>query len=340
MPASANRLPRWRGFNLLEKFTADNSSKSITFEEANPRYREDDFRWISDWGFDFVRLPTSYHCWSSPEDPFAMDERVLEHIDEAVEFGVRYGIHVSLNLHRAPGYCVNPPAEPRDLWTDQDALDACAFQWEAFARRYAGIGSEHLSFDLINEPPRPGPDFDRGDHERVVRALVKAIRQEDPDRLVVADGLAHGTIPVPELADLGIGQSCRGYAPMGISHYQATWVNGESFPDPRWPGGWHFDEEWSRGDLESMYDEWAVLIDQGIGVHCGECGCYNRTPHEVFLAWFADVLEVLAEREIGFSLWNFRGTFGVLDSGRSDVSYEEWNGHQLDRKLLDLLQAH
>ena len=43
-------------------------------------------------------------------------------------------------------------------------------------------------------------------------------------------------------------------------------------------------------------------------------------------------------RGIGFALWNFRGAFGVLDSGRADGVYEDWHGHKLDRKLLDLLK--
>ena len=49
-------LPRWRGFNLLEKFMA-----------GNPRpFREEDFDWIADLGFNFVRLPMDYRCWTDP----------------------------------------------------------------------------------------------------------------------------------------------------------------------------------------------------------------------------------------------------------------------------------
>jgi len=29
-----------------------------------------------------------------------------------------------------------------------------------------------------------------------------------------------------------------------------------------------------------------------------------------------------------------------LDSGREDVAYEDWHGHKLDRKLLDLLMKY
>jgi endoglucanase len=80
------------------------------------------------------------------------------------------------------------------------------------------------------------------------------------------------------------------------------------------------------------------LIHQGVGVHCGECGCFKRTPHEVFLAWFRDLLEILTGHGIGLALWNFRGAFGVLDSGRSDGAYEDWHRHILERKFLELLR--
>ena len=56
------------------------------------------------------------------------------------------------------------------------------------------------------------------------------------------------------------------------------------------------------------------------------------------LAWFRDVLEILTEHNIGYSMWNLRGAFGLLDSGRDDVAYEDWRGHRLDRELLGLLQ--
>jgi endoglucanase len=49
-------------------------------------------------------------------------------------------------------------------------------------------------------------------------------------------------------------------------------------------------------------------------------------------------VDILSSNGIGFALWNFRGDFGILDSGRTDVAYEDWYGHQLDRRLLDLIR--
>ena len=56
---SAAKLPRWRGFNLLEKF--------IKRRDGNPGFRGTDFEIMQEWGFDFARLPMSYHCWSEPD---------------------------------------------------------------------------------------------------------------------------------------------------------------------------------------------------------------------------------------------------------------------------------
>lgn len=35
-----------------------------------------------------------------------------------------------------------------------------------------------------------------------------------------------------------------------------------------------------------------------------------------------------------------RRDFGILDSNRKDVKYKDWHGHQLDEKMLQLLQKY
>jgi endoglucanase len=317
-------LPRWRGFNLLEMFTMHSRGDWV----------EDDFRWMRDFGFDFIRLPTCYRLWIEDGDIYNIHEPMLEKLDRAIELGGKYGLHVSLNFHRGPGYSVNREfTEPFSLWKDKEALDAFCFHWQLMAKRYRGVPKDKLSFDLINEPPSVGKQMSRADHEHVVRTAVAAIRQISPDRIIVADGISWGNEPMPELADLGISQSTRAYQPMFISHYKASWVNSKNFPEPVWPG-----HGWDRKRLEQHYAKWADLARMGVGVHCGEGGAYNKTPHKVVLAWLRDVLEVLTGYGIGLALWNFRGSFGILDSGRADVQYEDFHGHKLDRKLLGLLQ--
>jgi endoglucanase len=81
------------------------------------------------------------------------------------------------------------------------------------------------------------------------------------------------------------------------------------------------------------------VTDHGVPVHVGEWGCNNKTPHEVCLAFMGDELSLWKEAGWGWSIWNLRGSFGIVDSGRGDVAYEDFQGHKLDRKMLELLQA-
>jgi endoglucanase len=329
---SFSKLPRWSGFNLLEKF--------IKRSPSNPPYREEDFVLMHEWGFDFARLPMSYLCWADG-DPAAwlkVREEELKHVDEAVELGLKHRVHVNLNLHRAPGYCVNPPMEPLDLWKETQALDACAHHWAMFAKRYRGVPSTRLSFDLLNEPP----DIPEETYARVVRHLVQAIRAEDPARLILADGLRWGRDPVFSLAGLGIAQSTRGYDPMRVSHWKANWVKGaDQWETPAWPLREEGKPPWDKDRLRrERIEPWKKLASKGVGIHVGEWGAFNHTPHDVVLAWMRDQLSLWKEAGWGWAMWNFRGAFGPLESNRADVRYETVRGQKVDREMLKLLQRH
>lgn len=475
---SPEKLPRWRGFNLLEKFY---------FIGKNVPFREKDFRLISELGFNFVRLPMDYRGYIVDGDWNRLDEKPLSQIDEAVAWGRKYGIHVCLNLHRAPGWTVAYPPEEKNLWTDVDAREASARHWAMFAKRYRGIPNANLSFNLFNEPAGIAEEA----YLEVVRAVLAAIRAEDPDRLVLCDGLEWGRVPVSGMVPLDVGTMTRGYEPFRLTHYKANWVDGSDRWDvPTWPeivgtggtlispakkelsrplritgsipagstlrmvaatlsssatltvsdaagrelwrrsltagpekGPWRkvsFDESlkiWkAEGEVEmpvhvadatdalelkvvdgdwvhlsavgvrppgaaaeavaklffSWQDApeqleyrpgatggprlcvehrrdwlwrhsvkpWRDFANAGGGVMVGEWGAHQHTPHDVLLRWAEDSLRNWQEEGFGWALWNFRGNFGILDSGRADVAYEDFEGHKLDRKFLELLQRY
>ncbi|MDO6433327.1 cellulase family glycosylhydrolase [Flavitalea sp. BT771] len=350
--APVNKLPKWKGFNLLDFYIPDPTpSRRPTTEEH--------FSWMRDWGFDFIRIPIAYPHYLKfdrgrnirPEEVYQVDQQKVEEIQALVAMGHKYGMHVCLNLHRAPGYCINAGFhEPYNLWTDQAAQDAFCWHWNMWAKAYKNVSRKQISFDLLNEPsmrkdmndqhspsgPVPGEVY-----RKVAKAALEAIRKENPDHLVIADGNSGGNSVIPELMELDIAQSCRGYYPHAISHYKAPWANKdpEHLPEPLWPGQVG-NQYLSRPMLEAYYRPWIELMQKGVGVHCGEAGCWKKTPHGVFIAWFSDVLEILSAHQIGFATWNFIGDFGILDSGREDVAYEDWHGHKLDRELLELMKKY
>lgn len=343
-----NALPRWRGFNLLYMFQAR------VRREGGVEVPEDDFKMIADLGFDFVRIPMDYWFWidsdwrktgrPSAGDVLKVKESALVTVDRIVEFSRKYGLHVNLNFHRAPGFCVNSAElEPFVLWRDKEAEDAFVFHWDLFAKRYKDINANELSFNLLNEAPRPRPGYmTREDYRRLMTRAIDKIREYSPDRIIIIDGLSTGNQVVYEMMPTGVAQSVHAYSPAEVSHYRASWVDKRGdFPHPLWPAVKRDGSGLvSRDTLDAHYEPWAWLVRQGIGVHCGEAGGFNKTPHDSFLKWMCDVLDILKSHSIGWALWNFRGSFGVLDSGREDCDYEEWHGHKLDRKLLTLLQYH
>lgn len=347
---ASNPLPEWRGFNLLDFYSPDPAKNHHATTEEH-------CKWMRDWGFNFVRIPIAYPCYLNidrtknitPDDTYKIDNKAVDNIDTLVQMAHKYGLHTSINLHRAPGYCINAGFnEPFNLWKDEAAQKAFYFHWSMWATRYKSISNKLISFDLVNEPSMREDMNDQhsarsavpGDaYRKVAGGARDAIRKAKPDAIVIADGNNGGSDVIPELSDLNIAQSCRAYYPGQISHYKAPWANKDTtnLPEPKWPGQIG-DKNFNRQMLEDFYKPWIELVNKGVGVHCGEGGCWKRTPHDVFIAWFSDVTDILSSHKIGFALWNFIGDFGVLDSGRSDVAYEDWHGHKLDRKLLNLIK--
>jgi len=354
VPKSNNKLPRWKGFNLLDFFSPSPPSNS-----GYGQTTEEDLKWMQDWGFDFIRIPMAYPRYLSfdrsrdiaKDEVYNFDPRILEDVDKLIFMAHKYNLHVSLNLHRGPGYCINAGFhEPFNLWKDKEAQEAFNAHWAMWAERYKSISPDKLSFDLLNEPAYIEDMNDQyakkgqvpGEiYRKVAEGASAVIWKANKERLIVADGNSGGSNVIPELADLNIAQSCRAYYPHYVSHYQASWVwkDPSQAPKPVWPGVID-GKQFGRAQLEEFYKPWIELVEKGTGVHCGEGGCYNRTPHPVFLAWFGDILDILTQHNIGYALWNFRGDFGILDSGRKDIAYTDWYGHKLDSKLLELLKKY
>jgi endoglucanase len=372
-PPSPVKNPAWFGFNLLEYFSTDPDWMKYFPYKHDGLFQEDDFRWIRDWGFNFVRLPMDYRFWTDVNDLMNISEKQVEPIDRAIRLGEKYGIHVNICLHRAPGECVldgmdeaitgiHITKEKTNVYEDARTLEAFVHQWTYFTQRYRGIPTERLSFNLVNEPKyrftpaeeaelrthNPNDTFSREllhRHElqyvRVARAAINGIREHDPQRLIVTDGYPGAASPIPELFDTRVIQNCHTYIPALLTHYQCEWARSSvpsDTPLPTWPLKNRQGRVYDRAALAAILRPWADPPQQGIPIHFGEMGAYKHTPPNVVLAWFDDTLSVLNDLHTGWALWNFRGPDGILDTERPGTKFEDWHGHQLDRPLLNLLQ--
>ena len=465
-------VSKWRGFNLPGKYYGLEDAQKV----------EDDFRMISELGFNFVRLCLDYRRYVAKDDWLAFNETALKEIDNAVGCAAKYKIHLCLDLHQAPGFGIGIP---RTICTDPRAQEAFIAHWTMFAKRYKEIPVENLSFNLVNEPVGGTAEQWLG----IFTRAIEAVHVQSPGRIIVVDGFAcaKGRIPFPELATMpNVVQAARGYCPIALTHYKMTWDwtgNVDKWAVPTWPlipgmfygprgkelaplvlngevkegaeislhvyqvsgkallvakadgrkiwekvfepgagdGEWKkvvlrkdatgydniYDKEYSfkiphnasklaienvegnwlsfsgvsirtpdgkkfriaadatwldqklpelrlsaEGGLQPLPDfdpgkrlsdefqPWLDIAANGAPVFIGEFGAYNKTPHDATLAWMKCHLEQWKTAKVGWALWTFRGGFGILDSGRSDVEYEDFNGHKLDKKMLELLRCY
>jgi endoglucanase len=324
-------MPRY-GFNFQWMYY------NHTQPPREPDERALDF--IAKRGFDFVRIPCNYWFWTTDFNYFQPNEDVLAYLDRYLAACQQRGLHMNLNLHRAPGYCINRnDLEKHNLWKDLEAQDGFTFLWELFAKRYKGVPNEQISFDLLNEPPSVGDyGMTRDIHAQVMRRVAAAIRAIDPEREIVIDGLGGGNIAMPELADLGVIHSTRGYQPMPVSHWGATWWEGwKTSPAPIYPNTEWDDKVWDKETLKQHYAPWREVEAKDVKVHIGEFGCFNQTQNDVALRWFADLLSIFREYKWGYSLWGFADPFGIIDHGRPGTVYETIDGYNVDRAFMDLL---
>ena len=295
-------------------------------------FPQNDFRWIRDWGFNWVRLPMDYRFWTAL-DLFTIDEKKIEPIDRAVRLGEKYHVHINICLHCAPRFCIlatmeeqftgshitkekaslyYDPARPRRIRLSvgllRRPLQGDSRRKAQLQPRQRATRSLRCGRDSAIEKQRPlkTPDFFNSemlqrharDYVRVASAAGNAIRAHEPQRLVVTDGYPGGGFPVPGLFANGMLQSGHTYNPMPVTHHDCEWVRGGGTATDKVPT-WPMKNEkgnivCDRQELEKDFHSWAGLAVQGVPIHFGEMGCYKHTPPEVVLAWFNDTLDVLA----------------------------------------------
>jgi endoglucanase len=382
--APKNPIPRWRGFHYHYFATMGRRPAGSGVQAKMPprppmtaASLEDDFRIISDFGFDMVRIGVQYWDWvdyteKTPrggplaKDLFKIKESGLTRIDEVIEMARKYKLHVQLDMHRGPGFnfreaVMGEENEPFSLWIDKVAQDAFVFYWDMFAKRYRGISPKELSFDLLNEPARgknghaefgpwvPSLIPSRSVYQKVMTMAVEKIRETSSDRIIFVEGLdklASADEILPEFIPLGVAQSMHCYAPGEFTHYR-------SWPDikknflsgpPSWPAKLMDGSTFGRDELEKLHEPWGWLVSQGIGIQCGEFSMatpVGAVPHEIGLRFLTDLLDIMKLHQMGWTYLSFRGGgWGLIDGNDPDVVYEDYHGHKLDRQLLTLLQYH
>jgi endoglucanase len=316
------------GINASEWFsqTGDYSAaRTNRFMDAQ------DIALIARLGFDNVRLPIDPAPLEKyPRAADGLNAEFMGRLDRAVDAILADGLAVQIDLQPEDGY-------KQQLRSSDDAVDRLVMLWRKLAAHYAGRDPNRVFFEILNEPEVTDPYRWAGIQAR----LAAAIRQAAPNNTIIASGANYANLPdllaLQPLADGNVIYNFHFYEPHEFTHQGANWglswwsyTHGIPYPPddaamqvlidqvPDLPDRYQLEnywlDRWDGGHIRRLIDEaatWARL--NNVPLICNEFGVYRNNSDPVSRSnWLHDVRTALESDGIGWAMWDFRGSFGVV----------------------------
>lgn len=296
------------------------------FDPAPAAQDAADIRTLKSVGIRHVRIPFDPAWVLSWPSGGAPDEK-LRRLDGFVCTALRSGLAVILDNHGGE-------LHPTDASTEA-VLPRLGAAWDRMAARYAVFPPDLMVFEALNEPA-----FTDGKRwEPWQREILAHIRAAAPDHTVLLTASPDDTpwalsalTPVP---DANVAYVFHFYSPGLFTTQGANWVDPSlesvrGLKYPAEPGNVRTVAaragEAHRKDLASYGKEYAdtrVLqaeIDVAarwaqshhVRLMVTEFGVFNdAVPPDSRAAWLRDVRTALEQRSIGWTVWEYRGGFGI-----------------------------
>ncbi len=328
-----------RGINASAWFAQVYDKRGYTKEHFQDWTTAQDIALIKSMGFDHVRLSVNPQPMMPNHRPDEIPAEYLGFLDAAVKMILDQGLVVVIDLH--------PESEFKTrLAKDDSFVQEFADFWRALSRHYSASNwdAERVFFEILNEPEMS----DRYRWYGVQAKLTAAIREGAPQHTIIAAGARWSDddelVFIEPLRDSNVIYNFHFYDPHIFTHQGATWgayswhwMKGLRYPSSpesaakvaaeapeavdrlaiiRY-GQEHWDA--SRIDAEiTQVAEWARR--RGVPVVCNEFGVYrDYADPQDREAWIHDVRTSLERHGMGWTMWDYSGSFGVVTrkDGRS-----------------------
>jgi endoglucanase len=334
----ASRLAHLRrGINTSGWFAQVYDQRGYTKEHFQNWTTAEDIALIKSMGFDHVRLSVNPQPMMMNHRPDEIPAEYLGYLDSAVKMILDQGLAVVIDLHPDSDFKAK-------LAKDDSFVQELSDFWRTLARHYSTWDKERVFFEILNEPELP----DRYRWYGMQAKLAAAIREGAPQHTIIATGARWSNddelVFLEPLRDTNVIYTFHFYEPTIFTHQGATWgmyfwhwVKGLHYPSSpesaakvaagvpdavdrlavvRY-GQDHWDA--SRIDTEiTQVAEWAR--QHGVPVVCNEFGVYrDYSEPQDREAWIHDVRTALERHDMGWTMWDYSGNFGVVikQNGRS-----------------------
>jgi endoglucanase len=302
--------------------------------EREEFFTRDDVQRMVELGADHLRLPVDEEqLWDADGRQVVPTWDLMNHF---LDWCRDARLRAVVDLHILRSHHFNDPVKP--LFADRDAPRGFARLWRELSRELRGRPVGEVAYELMNEPVAADP----ADWNRVYRYAYDAIREHEPERIVVLGSNAWSQASTFDRLDVPSDDprmvlTFHFYNPMLITHYRASWVTECKDYDGRiqYPGIPIAPDDFKAlsPEVQALVGKWnhpydaaamkrelaaplAVRDGTGLALWCGEFGVIHLAPDSIRAAWYRDFVGVLAELGIGWANWDYRGGFGVFDADR------------------------
>jgi aryl-phospho-beta-D-glucosidase BglC (GH1 family) len=336
-----------KGINASEWFAQSATDYSAA---RTDRYTDAaDIALIAKLGFDNVRLSidaTPLEQWPHGKD--GLNAEFVGRLDKVVDTMLADGLAVQIDLHPEDSYKLRIKA-------GDEGVDRMVMLWRRLAAHYATRDPEKVFFEIMNEPAVSDPYRWAGIEARV----VAAIREVAPHNTIIATGPNYSGIAdlltQHPLSDGNVIYNFHFYDPIEFTHQGAGWGAAwwsythnipypadesslaeslKEVPDAanRFALERYWLDHWDARRVRLTIDEaaaWAKSND--VPLICNEFGVYREHAEpQSRMNWIHDVRTAFEADGIGWTMWDYRGGFGV-------VWKEDGKPARVDEKVVEAL---
>ena len=258
-----------------------------------------DFPKIRSMGVDTVRIPVRWSDYAGPGPDYAIDPAFMAEVDGIVAAALAADLNVILDVHHFDAIMQAP----------EEGVPELVAMWRQIGAHFAGA-PDRLWFEVLNEPKGALAGEAMRDMQR---AGVAAIRETNPDRIVILGGedasgveLLDTNIPPP---DANIVYTFHFYDPEPFTHQFAPWASAAY----RHKRGWGSRAD--RAEVRAMAGMAADYREKtGRPVFLGEFGVYQGVDMKLRAKWTRAVRKQAEAADLPWCVWSYSNSFALYDA--------------------------
>lgn len=330
-----------RGVNTSHWFAQVYDKRGYTQEHFLAWITPEDIALIKSMEFDHVRLGVNPQPMFNASEPEKIPADYLGYLDRAVKMITDHRLAVVITMHPESDFKAR-------LAKDDDFVGQYADFWRALAQHYSTWDANLVFFEILNEP-----EFSDGYRWLGVQAkMAAAIREGAPNHTIVAAGARWSSddelVFQEPLHDPNVIYNFHFYEPHMFTHQGATWGS----PYWRWLRGLPYPStlesakraaELEPNEVDRLYvmryglDHWDATrigteIEQAarwarrreVPLVCNEFGVYRPyADARDRAAWLHDVRTALEKNGIGWAMWDYSESFGVVTKSEGKTTVDD-----------------